>query len=368
MSDFQFRLPSIGVLPFTTPPGGSGIPWGIRLSPGATLNLGGFTTELRLEGGASNFATTPIGFNFFDSTPSSTITDHAFANWVYQPRDPHDTLRANFGVRTFTLGYRFGEDFSIRIGRHRYDVTEVESAFMNSTDSAARSAAPRLYGQETKWSHLNIPYGWFGGEIRYDRQRANESLRRFLIASSIINGADGGFFLNTQLLASFALAQGNDAPRITLAGDVAYRSNPPTLVPDTSDPGSAHGESVGLLFDYGIFTGGLHYGHQYSSWVNRAGLDGSQERSSESLLLDFHPGSFRFHGVLSWLQRADGKAINPYDPPGGQSEIETELAAGYQVVNGLQFSLGYLGSFGPTQSAHLLFLGVQTSFSGRFPF
>jgi hypothetical protein len=58
-----------------------------------------------------------------------------------------------------------------------------------------------------------------------------------------------------------------------------------------------------------------------------------------------------------------------------QSEIHTELTAGYSPVPGLTFSLGYRGAYGETGvlpghglATHMGFLGMTTSFQGEVPF
>ncbi|MFO1519960.1 MAG: hypothetical protein U1F57_09910 [bacterium] len=359
---FEYRLTGWGQLPFNTPNGSPSLPLGIRLSPSARLEYSGFFAEVRLEGGAAQAATTPIGDNYFEATPSSTLSNHALGCWTYTPADANDTLRGNFCIRGLLAGYRIG-DFQFRFGRNRYEVTEYENMFMANA-----------FGATPHWANLYIPYGWLGGDIRMDRQRENETLRRLMIGVSMMNGVDAGYLGMLQSTAVLALAPGNSAPRFTFTGYVGLRGNPPPNPPNPSvaDFGMAHGEGLGVQFDYSLFTAGIGYNHQFSGWRTTAGLDGGQERSEETMFADLHPGDglsrFRFRGSFSWLQRTDMKGANPYDPPASQTEYRTEWTASWLPTNGLQISLGYLGAFGNNFASHQVFLGMLSTFGGSVPF
>ena len=359
---FEYRLTSWNQLPFNHPEGAD-LPVGTRLSPSLKFEWKGIFSELRFEGGAAQAAATPLGANYFESTPSSTLTNKTFGCYVYEPKDAKDTFRANACVRGAELGYHFNSDWLIRAGRRRYEVTEYE----NMTMANAYSAVPH-------WANVYIPYGWLGAEVRYDRVRENETFRRVMFNTAIMNGAESGYLGLLQGFTSFALDEGKSAPQLSLTAYGILRGNPPPSPPnpDIAENGTAHGEGFATQYSQGIFSGGLGFNHQTSSFKNKNGLNGSQDRDEFTTFLDVHPsipgGVLRFRGAFSWLTRKDEGAKNPYDPPAGHSEYHTEWTVSYHPVDGVQLSLGYLGGFGETFSTHMAFLGLLTTYKGLIPF
>lgn len=357
----EYRLTSINVLPAPAPaePEEAGIPWGIRLHPSLRLNLADFFTEFRLEGGAAKAGRTPIGLNYFESNPSGSLSDRSpLGAWVYEPKDDQDQLRANFGIRTLRFGYRLNPDVQFSFGRHRYEQTESDRLFMANA-----------FSPQAKFAELSLPLHWLGGELRYDRQREAETVRQLLVSGAVQYGADSTVLGMGQFLTALAFAKGPKAPLLTLAAYAGVRSNPqPEEGPPLADPGMTHGEGFGLTLDYGIFTGGIAYGRLFGSSRDDTGSESTGERGVGTLLLDVHPGDFRFRGALSFLSRADAEDATSA-PPSGQNETHTELTVGYQPVKGLNLALGYRGAYGQEDFAtHMGFLGVQTSFKGEIPF
>jgi len=134
-----------------------------------------------------------------------------------------------------------------------------------------------------------------------------------------------------------------------------------------TDVGITHGEGFALQFDYGIFTGAFAFSHSYNASHDPAGLFVTDERTVGTLMADLHPGNFRFRGAASFLSRAKGNDVDT-TPPIGQNEFDTELTAGYRIVDGLVVSLGYRGAYGAGPANHMAFLGLATSFQGTVPF
>lgn len=354
---FEYRLNSINVLPFPAPSGTAEIPWGLRLSPNFRLNVGGFFADVRLEGGAAYAGATPLGANYFESNPSGAISADAPASaWVYQPRDANDPLRGNFGIRSLSIGYRFGGDFQIRVGRHRYEQTESERLFM------ANSLSP-----QSNYANVTIPLHWLGAEFRFDRRRDSEILRQTLLSAGVMNGADGTILGMGQGLLTLGLGEGANVPRLTLTGYVSLRSNPQPPTGTIPDPGITHGEGVGLTFDYDIFNAGVAYSTRVGSSHNELGLEAQDERGAMTLVADLHPRYFRFRAAYSLLeqQRTADAAV---DPRVAREENHLDLAASVLPVEGLQLTLGYRGAYGDAFAAHMGYVGVITTFQGSVPF
>lgn len=59
--------------------------------------------------------------------------------------------------------------------------------------------------------------------------------------------------------------------------------------------------------------------------------------------------------------------LPPAPPPRGMNETNLELAAGYQIVDGLAFHVGYRGAYGRGYDTHMDFVGLQTYFQGIVP-
>jgi len=356
MGDFEYRLTSmsVGAAPAAQ---GATYPWGFRASPSVRLNIDNFFTELRLEGFVGYDPLTPIGAHYFDASPSSTISDQApVSAVVYKPADAADQLRAYFGIRQFTLGYRFTPDFQIRFGRNRYDLTESDRLMMTNT-----------YTWQSQFADVLVPLHWLGGELRYDRVRPTETARQLMLSASAWNGAGSSVMGMGQGLVTFALADGPNASRLTFTTYVSLRRNPqPATGPALQDPGFTHGEGFATQFDYDFFTSAIALSHSYNSSHSGPGLRVTDERTVASLLLDFHPGNWRFHGIASFLSR-DQASDADNQPPKGQTEFDTEVTAGYRIVDGFVLSLGYRGEYGPIPN-HMAFLGISTSFNGRIPF
>lgn len=356
MGDFEYRLTSqsVGAAPATQ---GGTYPWGFRASPSLRLNVDNFFSELRLEGFVGYDPLTPIGAHYFDASPSSTISDQSpVSAVVYQPNGTTDYLRSYFGIRQFTLGYRFTPDFQVRFGRNRYDLTESDRLMMTNT-----------YTWQSQFADVLVPLHWLGGELRYDRVRPNENLRQLLFSASAWNGAGSSVMGLGQGLFTYALADGANAPRLTLTAYVSLRGNPqPATGPSLQDPGFTHGEGFATQFDVDFFTAAAALSHSYNTSHSAAGLHVTDDRAVGTLLLDFHPGNWRFHGMASFLSRAQASDADR-DPAKGQTEIDTEVTAGYRIVDGLVASIGYRGEYGPIPN-HMAFLGLTTSFNGRIPF
>jgi hypothetical protein len=352
----EYKLVSWNQLPFNAPEGAD-LPWGFRLSPGARLNLGDFFSELRFEGGAARAATTPIGDNYFEATPSSTLSNKVFGCYVYTPTDAKDTQRANFCVRGLLVGYKFSPDFQIRLGRNRYEVTEYESMFMANS-----------FGHTPHWANVYIPYGWLGGELRFDQKHEEGTFRRLMASAGIMNGADGGYLAILQGLSTIALSEEKSAPKFTLTAYGIIRGNPNVTDPKITDPGSTNGEGFGIQYDHGLFSGGMGFNHQLSTWQTVAGLEGSQARDEVTTFANVHPESFMIRGAFSHLVRLDEKGENASNPPQGLAESRLETTVSYLPVKGIQLSLGYIGAYSSNVTTHMGFLGALTTYEGLVPF
>lgn len=354
---FEYRLNSINVLPFPAPAGAGEIPWGLRLSPNFRLNLGGFFADVRLEGGAAYAGATPIGANYFESNPSGALSADAPASaWVYEPRDATDPLRGNFGIRSASLGYRFGRDFQIRLGRHRYEQTESERLFM------ANSLSP-----QSNYANVTIPLHWLGGEFRFDRRRDDEILRQTLLSAGVMNGADGTILGMGQGLLSLGLGEGANAPRLTMTAYVSLRSNPQPTGGTIPDPGITHGEGFGATFEYDMFSTGVAYSTRVGSSHNELGLEAQDERGAFTALADLHPRYFRFRAAYSRLEQQQ-TADAAVTPRVAREESHLDLGASWLPVDGLQLTLGYRGAYGDAFAAHMGYVGVITTFQGTVPF
>jgi len=355
---FEYRLSSQSIGAYPPPEGSTAFPWGFRPTPSARLNIGNFFADFRLEGFAGYDPTTPLGGHYFDASPSSTISDRSPASaWVYTPSSDKDNLRGYFGIRQFTLGYHFTPDLQLRIGRTRYDQTESDRLMMANA-----------YTWQTQFADLVIPLHWLGAELRYDRVRPSDTLRQLLFSAAAWNGAGDSWMGMGQGLASFAFSDASDAPRLTATAYAAFRHNAqPATGPALSDPGNSHGEGLALQFDYGIFTSALAFSHSGNTSHDAGGLQLLDNRDIASLMLDFHPGNWRFRGVASFLNQAKASDLVAA-PAHGLSEFDTELTVNYRIVEGLVASLGYRGVYGEGQSNHMGFLGLTTSFQGSIPF
>ncbi|GEM_PF-2917149 len=376
-NNFEYRLLSNNVFPFNAPSAFSGgpenpVPWNFRLSPSGQLNIGNFFVHLRVEGGAGQVAASRAGNTYFESTPSGTLSrDTILPNYVerFDPSDKTDTLRANLALRSLMMGYNFDRDWSLRFGRHRYEVGPLETAFM--TNSLA---------QATHYSNLYLPYGYLGAEVRYDRNRENnfdQVIRRAMLSFSMIQGAENlptsGYLGILQGQITFAQSF-NDSeqrtalndPRFSLMGYVGFRGNqlPATHPENILDPGTAFGWGLGAVYEQGWWTLGLELVSQESSWIRSNHLEASQERFQESLFMLLRPDKFRIRAAYSWLKRADVLGNNPYDPPAGQSEQHWEINAGYEVFPGILPLLFYMGANGSNDSMHVGGIGLLTSLGG----
>lgn len=356
----EFRFQSLAVLP-VPPPAESPLPWGIRLMPGARLNAGGFFLDFRGEMGLAYNGQTPIQANYFFTQPVSALSDDApVSAFVYRPATPEDPLRFNVGIHGLNVGYRFARDFQIRFGRHRYDQPEYQQLLITNS-----------YSAQVNYANVTIPLHWLGGEFRYDRRRPEETVRQLMFSIGGLNGADGTALGMAQGLITLALGEGREAPRLTLTGYGSVRSNPQPETGPIPDPGLTTGQGGAATFDYSFFTGGVGFAHRYGSSHNTLELEATDERYVGTLLTDFHPGDWRFRGVVSFLGRANARDI-AVTPAVAQSEIHTEFSVGYSPVQGLTFSLGYRGAYGDNGgtplNTHMGFLGMQTNFQGEVPF
>lgn len=353
----DYRLDGIFSVPFPAPEGGN-IPWGFRLSPGLQLNIGGFFTEFRLEGGAAEARQTAIGANYFDTAPAQVMSDRVpVSAWVYQPRDDEDLFRANFGIRSFNVGYRFTPDFQIRFGRHRYDITESQRLLMANA-----------YSGHAKFADVNAPLHWLGGELRYERRRNDETARNVLFSGGVMMGADNTILGMVQGLGAFALSAEPRPPLLTFTAFVSLRSNPQPLEgAPLSVPGVTHGEGFAMQFDYGIFTGITGYNHRSGHSWDDLGRESVDERDIFNLVLDVHPGDFRIRGALAYLNRQKGPDIG-LTPPVGMNEWDTEASVGYEFVDGIMVNAGYRGAYGMERSDHMAFIGLLSTFRGNVPF
>ena len=321
-------------------------------------------------------AASPAGNTFFESAPSSTLSRDTFIpNYVrrFDPNDKTDTFRANFSIRSLMIGYNFNRDWSLRFGRNRYEVGALETTFM--TNSLA---------QATHYSLLYLPYGWLGGEVRYDRNRENDysqSVRRAMLSLNVINGAENlpvmGYLATLQGQITFARAfehpeerSAVNDPRFSLIGYAAVRGNQlPAVKPENvQDPGTALGAGLGFVYEQNWWMLGLEFAWQRSSWTRTNHLDAFSERSQESIFVMLRPDRFRIRAAFTALNRADASGANPYDSPTGQSEQHWELNAGYEVLPGVSPSLFYMGATGYNYSMHMGGIGLLTYFEGRAPF
>lgn len=352
---FELRFPSNNMLGLPDPDG-SALLGGTRFSPGARLNLGDFFAEFRVEGAFTNAQRTTIGSNLFDSTPSSSLARQSpMSLWEYEPSDDNDRLRANFGIRSATIGYRLAQDFNFRIGPHRYDITEAERLCMDNT-----------FAPSCKFSFFSFPIGFIGGEFRYDRRRDTETVRQLMFSLSGMNTGFGGGFGMVQGLATFALEPGATAPRFTLHAFAGLHSNPQPEEGHLVDPGLTHGEGVGLQFDYSLFTGGFTYAHRDGHSLDEAGVGEDHRRDVLTTYLQVRPGDFLVRGTFSFLSRTDREGIS-VDPPTGMTEPHTELFGGWRPIDGLLLGLGYHGVYGE-RPAHVAFIGVSTDLRLNLPF
>ena len=210
----EYRLRSLNVGPLMESPEGH-YPWGIRLSPRLELHLNnGFFAELRVEGGVAHEDRTPIGMNFFNSNPSSTLDERGPLVWRHVPDDRNDHWRYVGGLRNLVFGWRFNSRFSTRVGRFRFDQTEYERLF--NPDHA--------WSQAINFARVNMRLNWIGAELRYDHQQNSGMLRRTLLSANITDNADGTVLSMSQGLLTFALNNESHPPLLTFTGYVAYRT------------------------------------------------------------------------------------------------------------------------------------------------
>ncbi|HKY63078.1 MAG TPA: hypothetical protein VJR29_06645, partial [bacterium] len=320
--------------------------------------------DFRGESGIAFNGQTPIQANYFFTQPVGALSDEApVSAYVYRPGSSEDPLRFNIGIHGFSTGFRFARDFQIRFGRHRYDQPEYQQLLIAHS-----------YSAQVNYANVTIPLDWLGGEFRYDRRRPEEPVRQLLFSLGGLNGADGTALGMAQGLITLAFAEGREAPRLTLTGYASLRSNPQPETGPIPDPGITHGEGFAATFDYGIFTGGAGFAHRYGSSHNTLELEATDERHVGTLLADFHPGDWRFRGVVSFLGRASARDA-AVTPAVAATETHTEFSVGYSPVQGLTFSLGYRGAYGEDGGApgrdlstHMGFLGMATNFQGEVPF
>lgn len=355
---FNYRLQSLSVGPFMAPPHGHHT-WGARLSPRLELHLAnGLFAELRVEGGIAHEDRSPLGVNMFNSNPSSTMDERNPLVYRHVPEGSEDHLRANFGLRNLVFGYQFNQDFSIKVGRYRFDQTEYERLFNTNA-----------WSQPINYARVNMRLDWIGAELRYDHRSSTGTLRQGLASSNITENADGTYLSMSQTLLSFALNEGVNPPLLSLTGYFAWKTN---VIENnhTLDPGHTLGGGVALMFDYRNFTAGVSETHSSHQYMSTSRVRSFQDRTAFSALLDYHPHSWRIRGLISYLTRIENRGENPYDSPVWAGEVHGELAAGYNFFNGLTPALVYrfVSNNRENYAAHILAIGLQTSWQGTVPF
>lgn len=351
----ELRFNSTSVLPFPAPEG-SEIPWGIRMLPGARLNVKDFFLDFRLEGGAAYNGVSPIGANYFFSQPSGAMSDAGSGGaWVNRPDDPESPMRGNFGVNSLSAGFRFARDFQIRFGRFRYEQTEGELT----------TTANTFIGQ-SNYANVTIPLHWLGGEFRWDRRREDGAVRRLLLSAAAMNGADETAMGVFQGMITLGLGEGSAAPRLSLHAHGEVRSNPQNEDRTLTDTGLTHGEGLGIYFDYDWFQAGYNFNYRFGSSHESLRLENTDERHQNTLFVDFHPDRWRFRGAISFLNQAQAHDAGLH-PATARTETHTEIYAGYHPVDGLLLAVGYRGIYGDEGGTHMGFLGIRTSFNGVIP-
>lgn len=353
---FEFQFNSLGILPFPAP-SGAPIPYGVRINPAAKMHVGGFFLELNLESGVYNEVESPVGLDYYENHGSHALTPPSPFLLVNQLwGDPATPGRFHLGVRSLSAGWRFDNGIQLRVGPHYYEQTEFDNFFTNQG-----------YAPGAEYAKTWMPMGVFNGEFRFERNAETGTFREGVYSAAAMGGADGTVMGLTQGLVTLGLGQERSAPELSFTAFAVLRSNPRNPDrPELSDPGLTYGLGFGTWIEHGIFAGGVGINYQHSSSRGADELATLEEKFSATLLASLSPGNFRFRGALFFLNRADSGDLRT-SPAVGMNETDLELTAGYQVVDGLAFHLGYRGAYGHGYGTHMAFLGFQTYFQGIVP-
>jgi hypothetical protein len=352
--NLQLKFPSSNVAGLPNPDGGA--LYGTRFSPGLKLELENFFAEFRVEGSFTNGQRSSLGINYFDTSPSSSLAEESpMSLWEHEARDENDLLRANFGIRSASLGFKFG-NFQLRLGPHRYDITQAEKLCMEG-----------IFSSQCKFAFLSVPLGYFGGELAYELKSKTDTLRRLYFSAGGMDTGFGGFLALFQGLGTFAFNNAEDAPALTLHAYGGWHSNEEEE--GLSDPGITHAEGFVIQyddnFDGGKWNAGVAYGHRAGRSMDLEGMEAAHTRDVMSFYAGVNPGKFLIRGMYSHASTTEGDAVN-LSPPSAGKEFHSELSVGYQLVDGLSLSLGHRGVYGGEGDVHIGFLGLNTDLQHKF--
>lgn len=354
MVDFlRYRLSSIFAASATAAPGGQH-PAGIWLSPRLELEKDGFFAELRMEAAYSNNPTSPFGISSLNASPSGTMDGHHPLVRQYTPENAQDTLAWSGGLRNLAAGYRFTPEFSVMVGRYRFDQTELENRF---NDWGA-------YSEAINFARVGVRLDWAGIEARFNRVSSTGDLRRILASFNLTENVDGSFGSMGQLFTSFALGEGARAPLLSLTAYYAFRTHPQDA--RSENPGFTLGGGAAAIIDWSWFAGGFAFAHSERSYTSIQHHDASQGRNMFSVFADAHPGDWRLRASLAFLTREDLKGTNAFDSATFASEWHGELSVNYSIWEGFTPGLIYHVVHNPTDhyDAHFLAIGLQTNRRG----
>lgn len=344
---FDFQFYSLGILPFPSTP--QGWPGGVRINPGARLNVSGWFLELNVESGFYNDVESPIGLDYYEQHGSHALTPQSpflLANSIGGTAATPN--RFHLGVRSLSTGYRFSNGIQLRVGPHYYEQTHFDNFFTNYG-----------YAPGAEYGKTWIPLGWLNGEFRYEYEANTGTVREVSLAAAVMGGADGTVMGITHAGLRLGLGVSESAPVLGLTTYLALRGNPPDRErSDIIDHGNTLGVGGGAFMEYKFFSGGIGFTHQHA-WSRGRDFSTLADRNTAIFLADFHPGDFRIRGALFLLSRAD--AVNLTRAPAiGASETDTELTFGYRPLDWMEFTVGYRGSYGDGYANHMGFIGMQT--------
>lgn len=383
--------------------------FGTRFSPRVRLSLleDKLQFHLRGEGSVTNADRTFIGAKYWDSQPSSSLSDRSFLSFYeYEPKSKQDHLRANLGLRRLTATMRPISDFQIQLGINRWDIKDLEGICMEG-----------VYSWACKFAFASLPIGIFGGEIAYDRKRiktvgglekanvvddledeecqaknlqsssAENKKRCSRVYASLRITPGGKFGQDSQL---FILPQVggqlNTSAGINLA-TTAYLGAYENIAGDTPlfDAGWTLLAGIGILAKYKGFRLLGAYSYRNQSQKDELALPLEEQRRAITLSPSYEwnlkKGELRLQGTVSFLQRSNTSSFLFEEEQQVQQErevraeniIETNLSYRTPTFWGkssLTLSVGYFGSLisqGDNPNSHGMLFGLQTDFRKTIP-
>ncbi len=358
-SGLELKIPSQTVLALPNPEVGTFL-YGTKINPSLKLELGFFFAEFRVEGAYTNANQTPMKVNYFDAAPSGSLSKASpLSLWNLEPKSDEDTVRGNFGIRSLSIGFNIHRDVKIRLGPHRYDITQAES---HCTEG--------FFGPQCKFAFISPPLGWLGGQLEYDRQNKTGEFRRGNLSAALTETGLGSLFALFQGLLVFGFGEAEDDWKWTLHGYSSVHSNQQEDEEAKKFPKNTLGFGFLTQVEHKDFVSGVGLGRQNGVTQKVEGfeeLDDLNDRSIFYSYVGFNPGKFRTRAMVGMLRREDsGDILN--NPPTPQSEVHTELSGGFEFIDGLRLVLGYRGAYGEERQDHIGFVALGTNFKPAISF